>query len=440
MRLEVGSVQVDEIRWGPSTRFSNGTLTLDRDEIEELVLQDSQIERTRAEIASPGDSVRIINPNDKIEPRVKVAGRGVAYPGYQGRPTEQVGSGRTHRMAGLAVIDCLDYSAAGESQAGEDRTWSRDEHGTLGNDWPEGVSPDFIDVSGPGAQLKPFGTLHNLCIVIQAPSGVSADEQHGVSQSAAMRVAERIAETVRNVQPDYVETFDTQPRPDLPSVAYIPHLASFEPQVGPRGRFGSAVYGQGRLSAPWLLESTELMDGAVAGSGHTWIMANNPVVMSLARRHGKDVNFLGCILQRTNWTNQREYVLAAHRAGVLAEKLGAQGAIITTDVRGQRWVGTMLTVQECENRGIDVVLLTEEEDNENGAAPALLFAPTELKYVVTTGTGDVAGGFPAVDRVIGAIDEPTAQWYKAFPPLHGRYGIAHVADYYGYGSQSYADY
>ena len=439
MRLELGSIHVKGIQWGYSTRLENGVLTLDRDEIEGLVLQDPQIRGAVLEIATPGDSTRIINSADMVEPRVKIRGGGTTYPGLQGRTADQVGSGRTHRLAGMAVTTCLDVMGTGESQAGEARTWSRDDQGPVASGWPQGTDEHFIDMSGPGA-VTPYAALHNLCLVIEAPHGVTADEQHGAAQAAAFRVTDRLAETARDAMPDDVETFEIEPRPDLPGVVFIPHLSSTEPQVGPRGSFGIAVYGQVRLSAPWLLEPTELMDGAIAGGGHTWIMANNPLVLDLARRHGRDLNFLGCIIQRTNWTNQREYGLAAHRAATLASKLGAQGAIITTDVRGQRWVGTMLTVQECESRGIDVVLLTEEEDNENGAAPALLFAPPELKSVVTNGTGDVAGGFPAVTNVIGSIGEPLAAWRGELPPIHGRYGIAHVTDWYGIGSQSYADF
>ena len=79
----------------------------------------------------------------------------------------------------------------------------------------------------------------------------------------------------------------------------------------------------------------------------------------------------------------------------------------------------------------------EEEDNENGGAPPLLFTPDELQSAVSTGTGDVEG-FDAVDKVIGE-ENPNLNWFGEIPQLHGRYGRAHVKDYYGFGSQSYGD-
>src|SRR5207253_2936486 len=57
------------------------------------------------EIARPGESVRIWPVRDVIEPRIKVAGPGVCYPGICGRDIATVGEGRTHRLAGMGVVE-----------------------------------------------------------------------------------------------------------------------------------------------------------------------------------------------------------------------------------------------------------------------------------------------------------------------------------------------
>ena len=439
MRLEVASFQIHNLEWASRTRFRDGTLELDRDETLNVVLAGPHVRAATVDIAKPGDSTRIINFTDKIEPRIKVRGEGTVYPGILGRPTDLVGTGRTHRLDGMAVIECVDAADIEETKAGESRAWARGEEQRVGDEAPAGVSDRFIDMSGPGA-VTPYGSLLNLCLVVRPLPNINPEEQHMAAKTAAMRVVDRISETIRNGEPHTVEVFDTEPRPDLPGVVFILHLASTEPQLGARASHGTSVYGQNRLSAPWLLEPTEILDGAVAGGGHTWVMANNPVVLSLCRRHGKDVNFLGCIIQRTNWTSQREYQLAAHRAALLAKRLGADGAVLGTDARGQRWVGTMLTVQAFEQQGVKTVLLTEEEDNEGGTAPSLLFSPPELQSVVSTGTGDVPTPFPAVSKVVGTVDAAPEAWSKELAPIHGRYGIGHVGDWYGIGRQSYADF
>lgn len=442
MQLDVGSFGVRSVRFAKRTNLSQGKLELDKDELLQMVLDDPKVRSATLDIVCPGDSTRIIGYGNVIEPKLKVSGEGQVYPGVCGRPTNIVGSGVTYRMEGVSVIEGVDRAGQTESYPGEDRQWGREL--SDGESEQEGINDRFIDMTGPGA-VTPYAELINICLVVTPSAGLDAEDQHFVAFSNALKLADRIAETMRDLEPDNWEKFDTSPHLDLPNILYIPHMASTEPVVGPSGTFGTSIYGQVRLSAPWYLSATELLDGAicgggfeaVSGGGSTWIMANNPVVLELLRRHGKDVNFLGVIVQRTNWTNQSEYQLVADRTAYLGRQLGADGAIVTTDIRGQRWVGTMLTLQACERNGINVVLLTEEEDNEYGGAPPLLFTPDELRSAVSTGTGDVEG-FDAVDKVIGERN-PNPNWFGKIPKLHGRYGRAHVKDYYGFGRQSYGD-
>ena len=442
MKLDVGSFTVNSVDFSDQTQLTNGKLELDKNELLQMVLDDPKVLTATLDIVSPGESTRIIGYGNVIEPKLKVAGQGQVYPGVCGRPTNIVGSGVTYRMEGVSVIECIDRAGQTESYPGEDRQWGRElSHGETS---VQGIHDRFIDMVGRGA-VTPYAELINICLVITPINGLDAEDQHFVAFSNALRLSDRVAETMKESEPDKWEHFDTMSQPGLPNIVYIPHMASTEPIVGPKGTFGTSIYGQVRLSAPWQLSPTELLDGAVcgggfeavSGGGSTWIMSNNPVVLELLRRHGKDVNFQGVLVQRTNWTNQSEYQLVADRTAYLAKQLGAEGAILTTDIRGQRWVGTMLTLQACELAGINVVLLTEEEDNENGGAPPLLFTPDELQSAVSTGTGDVEG-FDAVDKVIGE-ENPNLNWFGEIPQLHGRYGRAHVKDYYGFGSQSYGD-
>ncbi len=204
---------------------------------------------------------------------------------------------------------------------------------------------------------------------------------------------------------------------------------------------GTGIYGVTRLTCPWFLSPTEMLDGAVFGTygaqHYTWPLTNT-LPFHMARSHGKEYNFLGCIVLRSNWESQAEKQLMANRAAQLAQTVGAKGAIVTTNVRGQRFAETVLTVQACERAGINVVLLTEEEDDENGTASPILIPVPELVSVVSTGTGGAAGPFPAVEKVIGSFGDD--QWQGEQPPVHGRYGVSHTSDVYGFTRQSCVDF
>src|SRR5437879_13156649 len=91
----------------------------------------------------------------------------------------------------------------------------------------------------------------------------------------------------------------------------------------------------------------------------------------MCRRHGIDFNFLGCIMVRTMWEEQRQKELMANRAALMATTLGAAGAIVTPTLRGQRMLDTMAALRACEEAGVTPVPIPEEADDDDGAAPPL---------------------------------------------------------------------
>jgi glycine reductase len=442
MRLEVGTFPVKEVHFGASTRLHDGILEINRNELLELVLQDERIPWASIDVARPGEPVRVINLRDMFEPKVKVEGPGMVYPGICGRPIATVGQGKTYRLANVAVMLCLDTTRLTHRE----RTWPHEPPARGTEAATARMYRGFVDMSGPG-NLPPYDSLNLVCVTIEAPPGIHNEDRHIAIYSAALRVADRLAESTVGLQPPELEVFDTTKiDPSLPGMVFIPHLASgeWQAEAGPRSAYGTAVYGQTRLSAPWLLYPTEMIDGAVCGTyinsrPATWHLSNNPIVIDLARRHGKTCNFLGCIIQRTNWTGQLEKEMAASRAALLSKRLGANGAIVTTDLRGQRFLETALTVRACEREGIKTVLLTEEEDNEEGTAPPLLVSFPEIVAVVSSGSGGQERPFPPVKKVIGAKEIPD-QWHGELPAIHGSYGSNFLADYYGFGYQSFEDY
>jgi sarcosine reductase len=425
MRLQVGRFPVQDIVFGGQTRWADGVLAVDKAELLELVREDPSVAWADVEVARPGESARIIRIRDIIEPKVKVQGPGVVYPGIAGRPVELVGQGRTHRLSDMTITMCGEMP---ERNPDGTRWWGR-------------TDVTFIDMAGPGA-VTPFAHTVNLCIAMEPTHVAHADDWNRVIQSAMLRVNDRLAQATLGLEPPELRLYDLDHRhPSLPGVVFVPVLASAEYRFGPRTSLGTMVYGIGRLTQPWLLQPTELLDGAVCGAyneNYTWPILET-IVPYMCARHDIAFNFLGCIVVRSNWEAQAEKELMAQRAAQLAVDIGAQGAIVTTNVRGQRFVETMLTVQALEKAGVKTVLLTEEEDNEDGTAPPLLVSAPEVVAVVSTGTGGVDVTFPPVERVLG-VRQPEPYWFQERPPIHGRYGVSHLHDFYGFGRQGGLDF
>src|SRR5262245_16917679 len=152
MRLEMGTFPVQQITFGPHTRYQAGHLAVDNEAVLEAVRHDPRIATADLEIASPGESVRIWPVRDVIEPRLKVEGLGVTYPGVCGRAITTVGEGRTHRLSGMGITEVSSVN------------WH-----DAGGDYVE----IYLDMSGPWAEMLPPSKLIHLCVVVEADPGLA---------------------------------------------------------------------------------------------------------------------------------------------------------------------------------------------------------------------------------------------------------------------------
>lgn len=157
--LRLGTFPVKRLQFGPKTRWDAGILTIDTDELIAAVRTDPKVERVRIDITAPGESCRIIHVADVLEPRVKVDGPGQTYPGVCGRPVDGVGTGTTHRLGGMAVVE-----SALNQRAAAVRTMTAEQALQL----PQNSRPqDYIDMGGPGA-VTPAASLHNVVVTVDA--------------------------------------------------------------------------------------------------------------------------------------------------------------------------------------------------------------------------------------------------------------------------------
>src|SRR3989304_5455299 len=103
MRLDIGTYKVKEVRLASNTGLDKGILSINGEELKELLKEDKNLREVSIGIASPGEDTRIIHILDAIEPRVKLDGGGI-FPGLLGPPLT-VGEGRTNRLGGVAVME-----------------------------------------------------------------------------------------------------------------------------------------------------------------------------------------------------------------------------------------------------------------------------------------------------------------------------------------------
>ena len=102
MKLELLKAHVKGIAWGDKTQLlADGTLQVNKSELLELVA-DENFKSLNADMARPGESVRITPVKDAVEPRCKVEGTGEVFPGMIS-DVETVGNGKTFVLEGSPV-------------------------------------------------------------------------------------------------------------------------------------------------------------------------------------------------------------------------------------------------------------------------------------------------------------------------------------------------
>lgn len=391
MKLELANFPVKDIRFGRQTSYKNGVLEINKEYLLKLVREDSRIAWADLDVAFPNEHVRIVNIHDVIEPRIKVSGPGCVFPGILG-PVETVGEGRTHRLSGAAVIVSGDYLQTVTTGSGtKDST--------------------VLDMWGPGALITPLASAIKIVLILKLIDGVSELEAHTAIQLAEFKVGRRLAETTRELTPEDVEVFElSEADPTLPRIVYI--IGALATVHNPHT--GIEYYGwQMQESLATFVHPNEFLDGAVTtdarrSPGHnpsTWAWMNNLVILRLLREHGKRLNFLGVILQRTRFEKEFGKQIAAACSSQMARLLRADGALLTGNAcSGNNFMDVMLTVQACERKGVKTVLVTPEWGGKEGTELPLLFYVPEATAIVSTCSMDSVVELSAPARVIGIID------------------------------------
>lgn len=386
MRLELCKVAVRQLRFGDKTEAINGTLTINKAELEALLLADDRLAAVDFELAHPGDSTRIMPVKDAIEPRCKLEGPGEIFPGFIG-PVETVGQGRTLVLEGMAVL------TAGRLVAAQ-----------------EGI----VDMSGPGADYTPFSQTCNLAVVLTPREDIKLHEAEQTCRIAGFKAAHYLAASCKNAAIDATETFDFPPlaeamqaHPGLPKVGYLYMLQS-------QGLLHDTwVYGvDAKKILPSLLSPTEVMDGAVVSGScvsacdknNTYVHQNNPVIKALFKRHGKDLNFVGVVISNENVTLADKERSSSYAVNLL-KMLGVDAAVISEEGFGNPDADLVLNCTKAERAGIKTVLVTDEYAGANGASQSLADSCPEGTAVVTGGNANMTIVLPPMDKVVGDIGQ-----------------------------------
>lgn len=378
MRLALDILNIREVRFGARTAVENHILSIHRDELTKLLAEEPLFDRVEVELTAPGESCRIINVLDVLEPRCRL--QGTNFPGALD-PMGLVGDGHTRALKNVLVVETSQMPLAGFTKGG--RT--------------------LIDMSGPATRYSPFGDMHNI-VLIPHPATAADEERYRLAvKRAGLRTAVYLAESTKEAGVDETKIYElpavahNQGPKDLPRVGYIFPIHS---QQRPTHQEEAVFYGSnvhGLL--PTLVHPNEILDGALifAFAALTYHAQNHPVIEELYRRHGHDLWFAGVVLTLAPVTFAEKGRNALLAARLAKEVLGASGVITTKIGGGAVDTDLMLIHDRCADLGMKTVPIIMERYPDTG----ITFVPPNVKTIVSPGLTRDAVTLPGVDRVIG---------------------------------------
>ncbi len=385
MKLDLAKLQVKDIRWGDESSFAEGVLTVNREELRELLMQDPDLGDVRFEIVRPGESVRIIPVKDVIQPRCKLEGAGEVFPGFVG-DVETVGEGTTRVLEGVGVVTC---------------------GRVLG--FQEGI----IDMSGPGAEYTPFSANCNLVVVLDTPEEMEKHHCEACYRLAGLKTAHYLAAVTKELEAEETETVGwgtvTETSVEMEGLPRVGYLYMLQSQGLLHDTY---VYGvDAKKILPTLLSPTEVMDGAIVSGNcvsacdknSTYAHQNNPVIAGLLEKHGREIDFVGCIITNENVT-LRDKKRSSSFAVKLARLLGLDGVVISEEGFGNPDADLIMNCSKAEQAGIRTVLITDEFAGADGASQSLADAAQEADAVVSAGNANEVILLPPMERVIGFVE------------------------------------
>ena len=387
VKLELHQITIQKLCFGDATKVEKGSLTINKKELEALLLEDQRLSAVSFDVAHPGESIRIMPIKDAVEPRCKLSGGNEVFPGFIGG-VDTVGEGQTLVLEGMAVLTVSRMVAAQEG---------------------------IVDMTGPGAPYTPFSATCNLAVVLTPRDDIKLHEAEETCRIAGLKTAHYLANKCKGAKTDKVSTYEFPPlaeamivHPGLPKVGYVYMLQS-------QGLLHDTwVYGvDAKKILPTIISPTEVMDGAIISGNcvsacdknSTYLHLNNPIIEALHKRHGKEINFVGVILTNENVTLTDKQRSSSY-AIKLVKMIGVEAAIISEEGFGNPDADLVLNCVKAERAGIKTVLVTDEYAGANGTSQSLADSCVEGNAVVTAGNANETIVLPPMTKIIG--DDSTA--------------------------------
>jgi glycine reductase len=389
MKLEINNFPVEDVKFGKTSSYDNGVLTINKEEALAVVFEDDHITEADLILAKPGEEKRIVPVKEAIEPRFRLDGK-AAFPGITGE-VDRVGNGQVVALKNCSVL-------------------------AVGKHWGS-FGDGLIDMSGEGAKYTIFSKLNNICLVADTDEAFERHEQQKKNHAirwAAHRLAEYLGSIVKDLETQEKETFELAPVTkrsedvhELPSVVYVMQPQSQMEDLG----YNDLIYGwDTNRMLPSYMHPNEILDGAIISGSFmpcsskwsTYDFQNCPTIKELYNEHGQSINFLGVIMSNLNVAlEQKER--SAMFVQQIATSLGADAAILAEEGYGNPDADFIACFKALEDAGVKTIGMTNECTGRDGQSQPLVTLDESADAIVSCGNVSELIKLPPMTTVIGEL-------------------------------------
>ena len=386
-RLQIDYVNVKHVQFGDKTALVDGVLTLNKEELMEIVSSDL-FGSCDIQLACPGESCRILSIHDVMQPRCKADNPDESYPGILGK-LAPAGEGRTVALKGVVISDIY-YAKCNIKY--------------------------YMDMGGECAKYSNFSRHYHICIDATPGEGVADVTYAEALKRASLALNVHLAKLAIDIKPDETEIFErtpVDPAKKLPKVAYlVTHMASHD-------TWNFLFYGQSALNfLPFIVQPTEILDGAMIWRywEPNYFLQNEVYIKELLNRHGKDLEFVGIVFANNVMRIDGKDTMSMIAANICKETFGADCVLVNKSGMGHCQLDSALAFNWCEKMGMPAVMNLSAVSNDQ-PGDMLVIADPAVDAVINSGRNyDLE--HPRVERLIGEHSNvPSLMGYDPWGPF-----------------------
>jgi len=372
---------VTSLSWGSSTRYESGHLTISRNDLLQYLEAQGllkEVEIEEIQLVLPHTSTRVVNIFDVFAARCRLGEGAVNYPGILG-PQTGVGHGTSATLDHFAVL----------AISKRENRYNK-----------------ILDMSGPGSEVTPYSSFHHLALMIKPKKNDLDDTQYQILMKKIGLCAGTYLAQVASTTPcsrSVTYTLHKEMNEKLPRVAYICMLSSHQRSfLGEPVLYGDDVSGL----LPTILHPNEFLDGAVIAPGwnlciDSYSFQNNPVVLELYERHGKEVDFAGVVVCVAHITRDKRDRTVQMATSLVKNILKADCAVLSKVGGGIPESDLLAMVKVLEENQITTTPIIWSHMGDGTIEDSLSVSAHWADAVVSVGINEAWLQLSAQDRVIG---------------------------------------